>query len=118
MTFDLHTHTHTQTRTRTHTRMCTHTLPTCLRVHRYNWCMNEAAERAPMPNEWSKISEFKQLLIVRALRADRITNALQNFCSKVCACACVRLCVYVCAMCVYTYVVSERMCVRMCVYDM
>eukprot|EP00983_Pelagomonas_calceolata_P100994 1158640-Pelagomonas_calceolata.AAC.8 len=46
--------------------------------------MNEAAERAPMPNEWSKISEFKQLLIVRALRADRITNALQNYCEKVC----------------------------------
>lgn len=48
--------------------------------------MNEAAERATMPNEWGKISDFKQLLIVRALRADRITNALQNFCSRVSVC--------------------------------
>jgi hypothetical protein len=33
-----------------------------------------------MPGEWSKLSEFRQLLIIRALRPDRITNALQNFC--------------------------------------
>lgn len=43
----------------------------------FNWCNNEAAERSTMPGEWGKISEFKQLLIVRALRSDRITNALQ-----------------------------------------
>jgi hypothetical protein len=36
-----------------------------------------------MPGEWGKMSEFKQLLIVRVLRPDRITNALQNFCEKV-----------------------------------
>lgn len=42
-----------------------------------NWCANEASERVQMPGEWGKVSEFKQLLIVRALRPDRITNALQ-----------------------------------------
>lgn len=47
------------------------------------WCKHEASERAVMPGEWGKINEFKQLLIVRALRPDRITNALQNFCEKV-----------------------------------
>lgn len=47
------------------------------------WCRNEASERTQMPGEWSKLSEFKQLLIIRALRPDRITNALQNFCEKV-----------------------------------
>lgn len=49
----------------------------------FNWCMNEAAERAVMPGEWGKMSEVKQLLIIRALRPDRITNALQNFCERV-----------------------------------
>ncbi len=50
----------------------------------YNWCMNEASERVTMPGEWGKsLSEFKQLLIIRALRPDRITNALQNFCEKI-----------------------------------
>ncbi len=49
----------------------------------YNWCLNEAPERANMPGEWGKMSEFKQLLIIRAMRPDRITNALQNFCEKV-----------------------------------
>ena len=46
----------------------------------FNWCSNEAAERAAMPGEWGKMSECRQLLIMRALRPDRITNALQNFC--------------------------------------
>eukprot|EP00891_Asterochloris_glomerata_P001316 jgi/Astpho2/1316/Aster-06188 len=32
------------------------------------WCNNEASEKAPMPGEWSKISDFRQLLI--------------NFCEK------------------------------------
>ena len=41
------------------------------------WCNNEASEKAPMPGEWSKISDFRQLLIVRALKPGRITNALQ-----------------------------------------
>ena len=40
----------------------------------------EAAERANMPGDWARLTEFRQLLIIRALRPDRITNALQNFC--------------------------------------
>ena len=48
-----------------------------------NWCLNEAAERAPMPGEWSKMSDFKQLLLLRALRPDRITNALQRYCEGI-----------------------------------
>ncbi|MEW5298846.1 MAG: hypothetical protein WDW36_001923 [Sanguina aurantia] len=48
-----------------------------------NWCLNEASERATLPGEWGKMSEFRQLLIVRALRPDRITNALQNFCERI-----------------------------------
>lgn len=41
------------------------------------WCVLEASEKAPMPGEWSKISDFRQLLIIRALKPGRITNALQ-----------------------------------------
>ncbi|DBA86689.1 TPA: Dynein alpha chain, flagellar outer arm [Trebouxia sp. C0004] len=46
------------------------------------WCLLEASEKAPMPGDWGKISDFRQLLIVRALKPGRITNALQNFCEK------------------------------------
>jgi hypothetical protein len=35
-----------------------------------------------MPGEWAKLSEFRQLLAIRALRPDRITNALQRFCER------------------------------------
>eukprot|EP00879_Flechtneria_rotunda_P021343 GHRR01022494.1.p1 GENE.GHRR01022494.1~~GHRR01022494.1.p1 ORF type:complete len:925 (+),score=321.59 GHRR01022494.1:1101-3875(+) len=45
-----------------------------------NWCNNEAPERVAMPGEWSRMTEFKQLLLLRALRPDRVTNALQRFC--------------------------------------
>ena len=41
------------------------------------WCVLEASEKAPMPGDWGKISDFRQLLIVRALKPGRITNALQ-----------------------------------------
>jgi len=41
------------------------------------WCLLEASEKAPMPGDWGKISDFRQLLIVRALKPGRITNALQ-----------------------------------------
>ena len=47
------------------------------------WCLLEASEKAPMPGDWGKITDFRQLLIVRALKPGRITNALQ-----VCASAC------------------------------
>jgi dynein heavy chain len=33
-----------------------------------------------MPGDWGRMSEFKQLLLLRALRPDRVTNALQHFC--------------------------------------
>lgn len=36
-----------------------------------------------MPGEWSKMGSSKQLLIIRALRPDRITNALNRFCEEV-----------------------------------
>lgn len=45
--------------------------------------MNEAAERAPMPGEWGKMTDFRQLLLLRALRPDRVTNALSRFCERV-----------------------------------
>ena len=41
------------------------------------WCLLEASEKAPMPGEWGKINDFRQLLIIRALKPGRITNALQ-----------------------------------------
>lgn len=33
-----------------------------------------------MPGDWCRSSEFRQLLLLRALRPDRVTNALQRFC--------------------------------------
>ena len=47
------------------------------------WCGLEASEKAKMPGEWGKQAPFRQLLIIRALKPDRITNALQNFCESV-----------------------------------
>lgn len=41
------------------------------------WCLLEASEKAPMPGDWGKIPDFRQLLIIRALKPGRITNALQ-----------------------------------------
>lgn len=46
----------------------------------YAWNANEKAEAAKMPGEWGKLNDFKQLLILRALRPDRITSALLKFC--------------------------------------
>ena len=36
------------------------------------WCLLEASEKAPMPGDWCKITDFRQLL-----KPGRITNALQ-----------------------------------------
>jgi dynein heavy chain, axonemal len=47
------------------------------------WCNNEAPERAAMPGDWARMPEFKQLLLLRALRPDRVTNALLRFCEAV-----------------------------------
>lgn len=41
-----------------------------------NWCTSEGRNLA-LPGDWARLSEFKQLLLLRALRPDRITNALQ-----------------------------------------
>jgi hypothetical protein len=41
------------------------------------WCLSEAPERALMPGDWGRVGEFRKLLLLRALRPDRITNALQ-----------------------------------------
>ena len=46
------------------------------------WCLLEASEKAPMPGDWGKISDFRQLLIIRALKPGRITNALQVHASR------------------------------------
>ena len=46
------------------------------------WCLLEASEKAPMPGDWGKISDFRQLLIIRALKPGRITNALQVRCNS------------------------------------
>lgn len=48
----------------------------------YNWSNNEAPERATMPGEWGRMNDFKQLLLLRSLRPDRVTNALQRFCES------------------------------------
>ncbi|KAI8464229.1 MAG: flagellar alpha dynein [Monoraphidium minutum] len=47
------------------------------------WCLTEAPERAPMPGDWGRVGEFRKLLLLRALRPDRITNALQAYCEGV-----------------------------------
>ena len=41
------------------------------------WCAGAAPERAAMPGDWGRAGEFRRLLLLRALRPDRITNALQ-----------------------------------------
>lgn len=56
------------------------------------YCGHERPEDAKMPGEWGKVvtshdaeikRRFRELLIIRALRPDRITNALNKFCSFV-----------------------------------
>lgn len=48
----------------------------------YTWCNSEGRGQAPMPGDWSRMSEFKQLLLLRALRPDRVAMALQHFCES------------------------------------
>lgn len=47
-----------------------------------NWNSIEQVERAKMPGEWGKVSLFRQLLIIRAMRPDRISNALEIYVEK------------------------------------
>jgi dynein heavy chain len=49
----------------------------------FNWCTNEGRDLAALPGDWARLSEFKQLLLLRALRPDRVATALQRFCETV-----------------------------------
>ena len=44
-----------------------------------NWCQNEAPEKERLPAEWKTKTEVQQLCIMRALRPDRMTHAIQHF---------------------------------------
>merc|ERR1719199_2412476 len=44
------------------------------------WGLHEMAESQKLPGEWEKkLTDFQKLLLIRALRSDRITGALTNF---------------------------------------
>ncbi|KAF0977183.1 hypothetical protein FDP41_003836 [Naegleria fowleri] len=47
------------------------------------WSMLEAPEKESLPQEWKKKSGFEKLLIIRALRPDRITQALKEFVGEI-----------------------------------
>ena len=47
------------------------------------WSELERPELEPLPGDFKKLPDFEQLLIVRALRPDRMTNAMINFVSKI-----------------------------------
>lgn len=43
------------------------------------WYNDEKAEEADLPKAYKEISKFHKLLLLRALRPDRLTNALNLF---------------------------------------
>uniref|UniRef100_A0ACB8FVC2 Dynein heavy chain 11, axonemal n=1 Tax=Sphaerodactylus townsendi TaxID=933632 RepID=A0ACB8FVC2_9SAUR len=43
------------------------------------WVDSECSEKEKLPQEWKSKSSFKKLIILRALRPDRMTYALRNF---------------------------------------
>lgn len=43
------------------------------------WCEFEKPEEKPLPSEWRTLDSFQRLLIIRALRPDRLTMALSKF---------------------------------------
>ena len=48
------------------------------------WGMHERCETEPLPGEWNtKLSDFQKLMLVRAVRPDRITGALSQFVERV-----------------------------------
>jgi len=47
------------------------------------WCEFEQPEANPLPQEWKRLSGFHQLLIIRAMRPDRMTLAISNWVSDV-----------------------------------
>ena len=40
------------------------------------WVEHEQPETQPLPQEWKRLSGFRQLMIMRALRPDRMTLAI------------------------------------------
>lgn len=47
------------------------------------WCTSEGCDHSALPGDWARLSEFKQLLLLRALRPDRVATTLQQFCESV-----------------------------------
>lgn len=43
------------------------------------WMELERPEDEPMPGDWKKMTQFQQLLLFRAIRPDRMSNALSSF---------------------------------------
>jgi dynein heavy chain len=43
------------------------------------WMELERPEEEPMPGDWKKMEDFEKLLLFRALRPDRMSNALSTF---------------------------------------
>ncbi len=46
------------------------------------WCDCEKAEDEKMPAEWKNLTNFQRLLVLRCLRPDRLTSALEMFVSQ------------------------------------
>uniref|UniRef100_A0A061RCW1 Flagellar alpha dynein n=1 Tax=Tetraselmis sp. GSL018 TaxID=582737 RepID=A0A061RCW1_9CHLO len=46
------------------------------------WNAIDQVERSKMPGEWGKMSLFRQLLIIRAMRPDRVSSALEIYVEK------------------------------------
>lgn len=46
------------------------------------WCDTEKPELEKMPTEWKNLTEFERLLVLRSLRPDRLTAALEMFVSE------------------------------------
>jgi len=47
------------------------------------WMELERPEEEPMPGDWKKMEDFEKLLLFRALRPDRMSNALSTFVKSV-----------------------------------
>ena len=47
------------------------------------WSQLERPEIEPLPGDWKKLPEFEQLPIIRAIRPDRMTNAMIEFVAKI-----------------------------------
>jgi len=48
-------------------------------MHWRKWYNEEKAELADPPKAYKELSKFHKLLLLRALRPDRLTSALSNF---------------------------------------